>query len=371
MSNDSNRTGKDRWDKLESLGKLIGGVSIPIIGFFVTIALHTQADSANRAELYANIMTEREKADSDIRAKMFDSLIGRYFALPARAQSGDFSLSDDEVTTLDLLLGNFQDYFDAEPLFYRLHDQFLANASGTTGDARLRWKALDGRLVDLARRTSAYQAMLLAQIGLTVDQIYVPLSRTARFLPPGTSGGGTQVLEQGASSELNVHQLSVRVALYPLRGLSNVEKEFSPVIEPLLTEDGAKQTHRYSIVIEVHDIKETQASVSTFLWEDGYDGLRYDPSRSHLIRKIDFNVSFFGSPYMDNTAIGGSRFALIYKGCVDMSKANQECVFPLSVDAPARAQFQVLTFSEEFLSQRDRPYLDQILRQTTEIKPWW
>src|SRR5437879_11630065 len=63
---------------LETISKILGGVSIPIAGLFVTLALHQQTESNQRAQLYANIMTGREKADSDVRAQMFSRLLDRY-----------------------------------------------------------------------------------------------------------------------------------------------------------------------------------------------------------------------------------------------------------------------------------------------------
>src|SRR2546427_11130147 len=75
---------------LETISKILGGVSIPIAGLFVTLALHQQTESNQRAQLYANIMTGREKADSDVRAQMFSRLLDRYLVTDGGATLDGF-----------------------------------------------------------------------------------------------------------------------------------------------------------------------------------------------------------------------------------------------------------------------------------------
>ena len=75
-------------------------------------------------------------------------------------------------------------------------------------------------------------------------------------------------------------------------------------------------------------------------------------------------MSYFSTPYMDNTRLfDGSRFSVLYDGCIDQKAADQVCRFPLAPTAQPMAQFKVVVFDEAFLSQRDRPYVDQILEK--------
>jgi len=67
---------------------------------------------------------------------------------------------------------------------------------------------------------------------------------------------------------------------------------------------------------------------------------------------------------MDNTRLfGGSRFSVIYDGCIDPKAADHVCRFPLTATSQPQGQFKVVVFDEAFLSQRDRPYVDQILEK--------
>jgi len=137
----------------------------------------------------------------------------------------------------------------------------------------------------------------------------------------------------------------------------------------------AKQPdRRYSITIRVREIQDSSARVSVLLYRDVYKqdkSLDAAGSGSDL-RTIDFEISYFSTPYMDNTRLfDGSRFSVIYVGCVDTEAPDQECRFPLKETARPMAQFRVVTFEEAFLSQRDRPYVDKILEQIGSTKGWW
>src|SRR5262249_10951200 len=59
--------------------------------------------------------TQREQSDSSLRSQMFNALIGSYF--------GQSVLNDPEkqMTYLHLLTLNFQEFFDARPLFEDLN----------------------------------------------------------------------------------------------------------------------------------------------------------------------------------------------------------------------------------------------------------
>jgi len=106
--------------------------------------------------------------------------------------------------------------------------------------------------------------------------------------------------------------------------------------------------------------------VSVLLYRDVYEGDRLNAAQSLPdLRPIEFEVSYFSTPYMDNTRLfGGSRFSVIYVGCIDETNPpDQTCRFPLSPTAQPQAQFKVVVFDEAFLSQRDRPYIDQILEK--------
>ena len=352
-------------DYLETISKILGGVSIPIAGLFVTLALHQQTESNQRAQLYANIMTGREKADSDVRAQMFSRLLDRYLVTSGGATLDGFR---DRVMFLDLVQANFEEYFNARPLFTRLYEQIRDQERRTLGGDRPAWGALKQQLFEIARDTTSRQVALLVRSGHLTEDIVVPMTPADNATPSQPS-------------------VSQRIALYSTRGLTGLNGLFVPAEDGWAAppgpgadagkdrdtgrsqEDGRK---RYSIIIRVNQILESAAKVTVFLYEDVYKKKRLVPEESVAqVRPIEFEVSYFSTPYMDNTRLfGGSRFSVIYDGCIDPSVEDQVCRFPLKASAQPRAQFKVITFDEAFLSQRDRPYVDQILEKIGATRGW-
>ena len=344
-------------DYLETISKIVGGVSIPIAGLYLTSALHQQTESNQRAQLYASIMTGREKADSDVRAEMFSSLMNRYLGASGAGKE-TVDAFRDRVMFLDLLRSNFEEYFNARPLFTRLYEQ-IGDQEARAGEAnREAWSGLRQQLIEIAKDTTSRQVALLVRAGHLTENVVVPVTLPSDSQPPA----------------------SLRIALYPTRGLRGLENIFMPSEDDWEGPDrrpdrGGRpglEAKRYSITLRVSHILDSSAKVAVMLYEDAFDNNRYVPERSMpQVRPIEFEVSYFSTPYMDNTRLfGGSRFSVIYDGCIDETVPDQTCRFPLKPLARTKAQFKVVVFDEAFLSQRDRPYVDQILDKIGAARGW-
>jgi hypothetical protein len=354
---------------LETLSKIVGGISIPILGLAVTYVLHQQAETNQKAQLYANIMTGREKADSDVRAQMFSRLLDRYLvprdgADPPRKGGATLepgkagvTLEEfrDRVMFLDLLRSNFEEYFNARALFARLYEQIREQEVRASGVDREGWTAIKQQLFEIAKDTTSRQVALLVRAGHLTEDIVVPAAVAKDSQPP----------------------VSRRIALYPTRGLRGLENVFAPTEEVWsMAERGSDRRdpkrRRYSITIRVNHILESSAKVTVMLYEDVFENDQFVPGRSlPNVRPIEFDVSYFSTPYMDNTRLfGGSRFSVIYDGCIDPRAGDLVCRFPLKSSAQPQAQFKVVVFDEAFLSQRDRPYVDQILEKLGTTGSW-
>lgn len=340
---------------LETVSKILGAVSIPIAGLFVTLALHQQTESNQRAQLYANIMTGREKADSDVRAQMFSRLLDRYLVSPGATLDG----FRDRVMFLDLVQANFEEYFNSRPLFTRLYEQIRDHERRALGGDREAWAALKHNLFAIAKETTSRQVALLVRAGHLTEDIVVPMA----------VANGPESSQPPASR---------RVALYSTRGLTGLDSVFVPTEDdwgassqgPEASQDASRK--RYSLVIRVNQIQESSVKLTVLLYEDVFKNKRLMPELSlPQVRPLEFEVSYFSTPYMDNTRLfGGSRFSVIYDGCIDPGAGDQVCQFPLKAAARPRAQFKVVVFDEAFLSQRDRPYVDQILEKIGAAKNW-
>lgn len=105
---------KIKWERinilLKPLGGLFTGIAIALVGFFTTNMLETQQAEETNRRLYIEIMSSREKADSDLRKEMFNSII-KAFLDPEKAKL------PEKVLALELLAYNFHDILDLSPLF--------------------------------------------------------------------------------------------------------------------------------------------------------------------------------------------------------------------------------------------------------------
>ena len=119
-SSETSAKPKDRWDKIDILLKPVGGlftgIALATVGYFTTNMLENQqaeetrrlaqqrVEETNR-RLYTEIMSSREKADSDLRKEMLNSIIKAFLDEKEKKL-------DEKVLALELLAYNFHDVID-------------------------------------------------------------------------------------------------------------------------------------------------------------------------------------------------------------------------------------------------------------------
>jgi hypothetical protein len=112
---------RDGWDKLQVLASLLVPISVAVVGGAGTWYLNkqraddelqreSQQESETRDRLYVELQTSRERADSELRKSMFDSVI-RTFLRPESRDPAEL------VLALELLAYNFHEVIDLGPLF--------------------------------------------------------------------------------------------------------------------------------------------------------------------------------------------------------------------------------------------------------------
>jgi hypothetical protein len=257
---------KDRWDKIDILMKPVGGlftgIALAIVGFFTTNLLEEQqrqqterltreqAVETNR-RLYTEIMSSREKADTDLRKEMFNSII-KAFLDPQKARL------DDKVLALELLAYNFHDVIDLSPLFKHVAQAISVSKLDNKDDLNSHLERVAGEVIDK-------QLASLADGGIAV-----PL--TVHF--DTVSKEGVQVLDE---------------RLYPLR----VDIPGSP-------------EQRYIIVEALQvfpETREVKVRLESGLFADG------DKPNAVMEPETDimFKVGFFDFPMIDNTRVSHSQ----------------------------------------------------------------
>ena len=137
----------------ERLSSWVKFMALPLFGTVLTGLFTWLQDRReireNNNRIYAELMSQREGADSALRKDMFSSIIGT-FLKPA---SGSV---EQQILHLELLANNFHDALDLSPLFKYIHRQLTANNSHT--------EALE-RLEKLAQGVTSKELVGLAEAG--------------------------------------------------------------------------------------------------------------------------------------------------------------------------------------------------------------
>lgn len=339
---------KDNWDKWDIVAKMIIGLSIPLLGLLVTYRLEVESENNREAEFQLNLVQARETADTDIRAKMFDFLLTRYFTI----QSGPISTIEDFQTrrmVLRLLLENFQEHFSTKSLYAHLYQQaqYAENKASSSAEKK-QWQKFEEELIQVGRNATSEQLISLAPVDLPTADILVPLTQEIPVAP-------------SSAPQTAIETKILRVALYSRKDLSGGEfAEQTTSLQPD-KEQADNEKSRYSIKLSVKQIKEDAATVDVLIYEDKYRDKKFDAEDSPELSRFRFDASYFSTPYTDNIRLpNGIRFAVIYKGCVDWDALDKTYRFD-NPNHRLSAQFRVVTFTDNFTPQKDRPDIDQMI----------
>ena len=263
---------------VDSLAKLLPGIGAIIAGVLIPLVLSANADQSRRFQLYTEILSKREIADSDLRARMFEKLTEYYYG-----SSVDSLDSSEKLTLLRLLALNFHDCFDLKPLFESL-EMSLADTAST---AILR---------DIADEVRSKQVSLLCQV------------------------------KEGRT--------------YPWQLCDGDGDDIPPV------SDSAYNGHR--LAIQVSDIG------------DGYAKMKItDRVNGEDREEFSFTLDHYDMPFTDNTRLcNETRFAIVLD---QLAYTDSE-----GVKTEPAVDFKVVFFPESYMSSRDRPFLDEMLKQLGE-----
>src|SRR5215472_14526437 len=237
---------KDGWDKASLGVDIAHKIFILIIGTAVAGVFYLFQQRQLESRYFSDLMSQREKSDSDLRTQMFKTLFDAYFAgklqekaPQARADvHAQLARLKQETILTDLLLRNF-DSVDVRPLFENLDAQLAALLQSEGRKAsRKEIFALREQLRRVAIGTSSRQATALASAaratvtthGVTqcagqapkVEPVF-PL-RDFVFVDKLSDGTvAIRVVPASASdSNLESESLRLRVTFYDMPSLENV-----------------------------------------------------------------------------------------------------------------------------------------------------
>lgn len=107
---------KDHWNKLDIILKPVGGLltalAVGMVGYYGSSTINSSQARDTDVRLYAQLMSQREEAETSLRKDMFNSIIGTF--LRNKPSGYDY---EQQVLNLELLAYNFHEALDLAPLF--------------------------------------------------------------------------------------------------------------------------------------------------------------------------------------------------------------------------------------------------------------
>lgn len=173
--NTDGKKGKDGWDKLDIVFKALISLTLAGAAVYGSIYLQNRQQTDAKVQIYAQLMSSREKSDSDLRKAMFDSVIQTFL------NKGEGEL-DSRVLALELLTYNFHDVIDVGPLFKQVE-------AAIASESEKRRQLLEQRLEKVASEIIDRQLATLRQAGRVSEQ-------DVFFEDLQASPGGITVLDQ-------------------------------------------------------------------------------------------------------------------------------------------------------------------------------
>jgi hypothetical protein len=342
MSEQENRT--DIWARLESFAKILAGFSAAVSAILIPVFINSYTEKNRQTEMFVRTMTEREKSDTDIRQSMFNTLLNGYLG----SLKEDFVKADEDafrrrITFLELLTINFQEFFNAKPLFEEVYTGLLRKRLGPQSpEERKKWDDLERQIIRVSMNIVSRQAKMLNNIGTsavfnidTGEQICVRLySHEELETLRKTDGSRLKSFVPGSCPDVGNEK----------GGANTIDQPSDP-------------SPRQSLEIKLISVNRAYATVQVAVYEDFFNGNVFQGSRMRGSSELD--ISYFDLPYMDNTKLSdGSRFALVRRYTGGES----------SDDAPAQAEetsveIEAIRFRSDFVSLRDRPFFEEMLQK--------
>ena len=345
---------KDLWDKWESFAKILAGVCAAAGAIAIPWFINHYTEENRKSQVYVQMMTEREKADTSIRENMFKALLDGYL----KTLGDDVKKEDPEsfgkrIVFLELLAVNFQEFFNAKPLFEEVYEKLVKHRDAAKDAfSRSAWMELEKKITGVAKETASRQATTLNTIGDSV----VFTMRTGEM-------GCVHLYEKVGIETLRKRDGATRFKNFeegeclPVQAAQGEGKSgtATPIgqgqngQESLITKGYQK---RQSIQLRVVEVKEASVAVEVTVYADFFNGNTYVGSEPG--RGFPVNVSYFDLPYMDNIKlVDGNRFALVLNGIYGGSDGSES----------AEADIEAIRFRNDFMSLRDRPLFEEMLKK--------
>jgi hypothetical protein len=313
---------KDSWDKADVVLKFIAGVftaaAVAFIGLYGSYTLERNQALDTDTRLYAELMSQRENAETSLRKDMFTSIINTFLTSKSAGL-------EEKVLNLELLAYNFHEALDLGPLFKSVHTK-ITKSGAQDADA------LIDRLEDAADEVKGKQVMALEDSGGKLDG-YVELHKLEAV-------EGTTILypKNGESIELMTGSLHFR----------RPENERNPLL----------RNTAFKITVLAIDPKQRRIRVHLEVKTPRKPVTSYPNSNLAETNEVAettyalFWVSPFDFPMIDNTRL----------------PHGQRCAVVLKKMAEDRAELTLVYFPGSHASLKEKPFFDDAMSDLLQIR---
>lgn len=272
------------------------------------------------------LLSQREQAESQLRASMFSNLIG-----PVAGPQKDQPIRRErEQLLVELLALNFHEHFEVKPLLLRV-DEEIADERDKGGDPKEAQKARHS-IRSVARRVAARQLALLLKEGTNgnADAARVRIDDLTITESPRSPEQQRQF--KGLVDNIEVPSATGGAAVVNVRRQA-VRDVGNPETFPTTSPDG-----RYDLYITA---TAADWENETFDVEASFVG----SDQASTNGATSFTLTWYDFPFIDNTLLAdGNRFAIV------LSAVNAEPETTLK-----QATLQVIWFPRNFFTPRERP----------------
>ena len=321
-----------KWDRADIILKPVGGLltalAVAGIGIYGSHTLNQLQTRETSSRTYAQLVSQREAADSSLRKDMFSSIVNT-FLNPDSERKRESSLSeriDQRILNLEMLAYNFHDALDLAPLFKHVRRQVDDGSTAGEGFAPDERDLYMKRLEKIAKEISGKEVAALSKpwtiaTGSIDFECYRwTLEEDGQDPPPGCE---PVFLEQA---------IILRTALTLEQTNSKRRPRFARKfeVEALDVDEGGKEVRLRLRVSEPAEVDEVDLSQ--------LEGARNEFDNS-------FWVDFFDFPMIDNTRLTN----------------NERCALVLSDFGTGAALVSLVYFPASRASLKDKPFYDEVI----------
>lgn len=288
---------------LKTLGGTLTALAVAVVGIYGSNVLDRSRAHEADVQLYAQLMSQREDAETSLRKDMFNSIIGTFLKTGASDKA-----YEQQVLNLELLAYNFHEALDLAPLFKHVFVEIRESEDPNKNEFM-------GRLEKVADEVKSKQIAALEESGGKLDA----------FL-----------------------------------NLKNFDKDFGATVmdgvislrsEGVAGQDQAPQKTHIKVQATAVDTLKREIRVKLEVTEPRESGAG---AREAQISSSVFTVSPFDFPMIDNTRLPrGQRCALV----VRKFRAPN-----LKEDDPGGVEITLVYFPGSRASLKEKPFYDEAMR---------